>query len=413
MNEGQFSLQVASSFRPLLAPARYKGAWGGRASGKSVFYADLAILKTLQSKCSIVCVREFQSSIRESVHRLLSARIEEHGLAHLFKVQEQRILCPNGGRIIFVGMHDQTADRIKSLADYDIAWVEEAQTLSQKSLDILRPTIRKPGSEIWFSWNPSEPDDPVDLFLRSDNIPPNSIVVHANFKDNPWVPQVMLDEANYEQQRDPAKFNHVWLGEYQTRDDSLVFKHWKTIDFETPSDAEFLYGIDFGFSADPSAGVRCYVKGKQLFIDHEVYGHQVETADLPAFFLQLPEISRWVSIADSARPEHISHLKRNGIPKMMSAVKGQGSVEFGIDHIRSFDVFIHPRCVETIKEFSKYSYKVSKHTDHVLPELEQGNDHCLDSLRYALEPLRKKTERTKPVQPQNRNHQPSAGNWMG
>lgn len=392
----KLSVEVAEVFQPLLKPARYKGAHGGRASGKSVFLADLALIMGVRQKVDILACREFQKSMRESVHKLLESRIQTRGLGEYYTVQHDRIVSARGGRIVFVGLHDTTAQSIKSYDGFDVAWVEEAQTLSQRSLDILRPTIRKNGSELWFSWNPDEDTDPIDAFLRSPNRPADSIVVEACYQDNPWLPDVMREEAEYDQKRDPIKYAHVWLGQYQQRKDTLVFTHWRVEDFESDSSAEFLYGIDFGFSQDPSAGVRCYIRGKTLYIDHEVYGFHVETMDLPAFFTRLPGIERWTSIADSARPESISHLRRNGLPKILGAVKGKGSVEDGIDYLRGLDIVVHPRCERAIDELTHYSYKVSKQTDKILPEIEGGNDHIIDAVRYALEPHRRVAGVSKP-----------------
>lgn len=385
----KLQVPVAEVFKPLLKPARYKGAHGGRSSGKSVFFADLALVRGIQRKTDILACREFQKSMRESVHKLLESRIQALGLESHYTVQQDRILSAKGGRIVFVGLHDTTAHSIKSYADFDVAWVEEAQTLSQRSLDILRPTIRKDGSELWFSWNPSAATDPVDILLRSDDRPSDSIVVQANYTDNPWSPAVMIEEAAYDQKRDPSKFAHVWLGGYQQRKDALIFKNWRVDSFESDPYAEYLYGIDFGFAKDPSAGVRSYIKGRNLFVDYEVHGFGVETIDLPSFFLRLPGIERWTSVADSARPESISHLRNNGLPKIMGAVKGPGSVEDGIDYLRSFDIVVHPRCIHMIDELTHYSYKVSKQTELVLPEVEEGNDHCIDALRYGTEPARR------------------------
>lgn len=149
---------------PLLAPSRYKGAWGGRGSGKSHAFAEMMIeAHVMDQNRSSVCVREIQKSLNQSVKRLLENKITEMGADAYFEVQESVIKSRFGtGRIIFQGMQNHTADSIKSLEGYDCAWVEEAQSLSQRSLDLLRPTIRKPDSEIWFTWNPRQATDPVD-----------------------------------------------------------------------------------------------------------------------------------------------------------------------------------------------------------------------------------------------------------
>ncbi len=246
---------------PLLPPHRYKGAYGGRGSGKSHYFAE-ALIEALvmdQNKHA-VCIREVQSSIKMSVKRLLELKIIALGVDSYFEIQESQIKCRNGsGVIIFQGMQNHTADSIKSLEGFDICWCEESQSLSQRSLDLLRPTIRKEGSEIWFSWNPDKPTDPIDVLLRSDDLPRNSVVVRVNYMDNPWFPEVLQDEMEYDRRRDPDKHAHVWLGEYQQNSEARVFHNFVVEDFETPPDALHRLGIDFGYSQDPATMIRSHV----------------------------------------------------------------------------------------------------------------------------------------------------------
>lgn len=206
-------IETPEVFAPLLQPRRFKGAWGGRGSGKSHFFAGYLISRAVgQPGFRAVCIREIQKSLAQSVKQLVQDKIEAFGLAQQFDVLESEIRTPGGGLIVFQGMQNHTAQSIKSLEGFDVAWVEEAQSLSQKSLNLLRPTIRKEGSEIWFSWNPDNENDPVDKFLRI-RPPPNAIVVKANYADNPWLTTELLDEAEIDK-GDPDKFAHVWLGEY-------------------------------------------------------------------------------------------------------------------------------------------------------------------------------------------------------
>ncbi|MFZ9166307.1 MAG: PBSX family phage terminase large subunit, partial [Ilumatobacteraceae bacterium] len=173
-----------------------------------------------------VCVREVQKSLAQSVKRLLEMKIEQMGAGAYFEVQEAVIKSRKGdGLIIFQGMQNHTADSIKSLEGYDRAWVEEAQSLSQRSLDLLRPTIRTPGSELWFTWNPSHASDPVDVLLRGPTPPPDAVVIPVNYEDNPWFPDVLRDEMNYDRKRDPDKWQHVWRGDYLKNSEARVFKN--------------------------------------------------------------------------------------------------------------------------------------------------------------------------------------------
>lgn len=375
-------------FEPLLVPARYKGAKGGRGSGKSVFFASLLVEEHIydQNQAS-VCIREFQKSLEQSVKRLIEQMIEEMNAGWYFDVQDARILSKEGnGIIIFQGMQNHTSDSIKSLQGFHRAWVEEAQSLSQRSLDLLRPTIREPGSEIWFSWNPEKDTDPVDALLVGDDPPPDSVVVHADYTDNPFLPDVLRQEMEYDRSRDFEKYLHVWKGKYKKVSEAIVFKNWKEEEFETWEQAEFKFGADWGFAIDPTVLIRCYFRGeKDLYIDHEAHMVGCEITQLPDLFSQVPESDKWFIRADSSRPETISHMKSHGYPKCIPAQKGAGSVDDGIEFLRSFDIHIHPRCKETIKEFSSYQYKVDSKTDEVLPVLIDKDNHCIDAIRYAVE----------------------------
>jgi phage terminase large subunit len=338
--------------------------------------------------CSALCVREFQNSLGNSVKRTIELCIESLGVGHLFDVQRSTILRRGGSGIItFVGMRDHTADTIKSYANYDIAFVEEAQALSQLSLDLLRPTVRKPGSELWFAWNPRSAVDAVDRFLRVEK-PDGAIVVEVNWWGNRWFPDELKQEMEHDRKRNRDRYLHVWCGQYEQLSSRKVFKNWRIEEFEAPSSAHLRFGIDFGFAVDPTVGVRCYLDGRTLYVDHEVFAVGVETVDLPDFLLQLPDVEKWPSIADSSRPEHISHLRNNGLRKVQSSVKGAGSVDEGIAFLQGFDLVIHPRCHNTIREIGGYCYKVDE-SGKVLPKLQDKDNHVIDALRYACEGARR------------------------
>lgn len=376
---------------PLLKPARYKGAHGGRGSGKSHMFAELLIEEHVRDQNrNTVCVREIQKSLGQSVKKLLEIKIESLGVQKYFDVQDTVIKSRFGtGRIIFQGMQNHTADSIKSLEGYDCAWCEESQSMSQRSLDLLRPTIRKPGSELWFTWNPSKESDPIDVLLRGDRPPDDGVVVEVNYCDNPWFPDVLKDEMEYDQGRDYDKYLHVWMGQYVNNSDARVFKNWRVEEFETPGEAIPRYGADWGFSKDPTVLIRCWVEGLTLYIDHEAYMVGCEIVNTPDLFMTVPDSERFPIIADSARPETISHMRKNGFPKIMSAVKGAKSLIEGIEFLKNYDIVVHPRCKHTIDELTMYSYKVDPLTDQVLPDLEDKHNHLIDALRYACEAIRR------------------------
>lgn len=217
-------IEAAASFEPLLVPSRYKAAYGGRGSGKSQFYADLMIARAVKTRgFRALCCREVQKSLKESAKRLLEQKIQDHGLGHQFDVQVDGIKTPGGGLIAFAGLQDHTAESIKSYEGFDVAWVEEAQTVSARSWNLLRPTIRKPGSEIWASWNPRRPTDPVDITFRGDERPTDAIVVQANWDGNPWFPDELEMERLDCKRMQPDQYEHIWEGGYVTVAEGAYF----------------------------------------------------------------------------------------------------------------------------------------------------------------------------------------------
>ena len=361
-------------------------------------------------KTDVVCVREVQKSLSQSVKKLLDLKIEQYGLESAFESQSAKIICPHGGQIIFQGMQDHTADSIKSLEGYDIAWVEEAQSLSQRSLDLLRPTIRKEGSQLWFSWNPNLETDPVDALLRGDKAPPGAIVVQANYRDNPWLPEVLKAEIEYDRTRDPEKFAHVWLGEYQRNSEARVFKNWTVEEFDSPQSATFRLGADWGFAVDPSVLVRCWIDGKRLYVDHEAWMVGCEIDQLGDLFRRVPDAEKWFITADSARPETISYMQKHGFPKISAAIKGPKSVEEGVEFLKSFDIVVHPRCQHVIDELTMYSFETDPLTGTVLPKLADKHNHTIDALRYACEGARRAIKAKKQDAAPRKTY--GSGGWM-
>lgn len=404
-------IPTAAVFEPLLAPARYKGAHGGRGSAKSHFFAGLMVEENIAQQMDNVCLREVQKSLEFSVKKLIEQKIAAMNAGLYFDVQDKRILTARGGVIIFEGLQNHTAESIKSLEGFKRAWVEEAQSLSQRSLDILRPTIRSEDSEIWFSWNPRRPTDPVDALLRGERPPPGAVVVRSNWEDNPWFPDVLRAEMEYDRSRDPDKYAHIWLGEYERNSEARVFRNWTIEEFERPAGTIFRLGADWGFAIDPSVLVRCSIEGNRLYVDHEAYAIGCEIVNLPELFMSVPEAEKWPITADSARPETISHMQKHGFPKIRAAIKGKKSLEEGVEWLKSFDIVVHPRCRHLIDELTMYSYKVDPLTDEVLPLLEDKHNHVIDALRYACEGARR-AQSARPKQPDPAPPVPIPGGWM-
>ena len=388
----ELDFETAEWALPLLEPARYKGAKGGRSSGKSHFFAELAVVEMVEDPAlRFVCIREVQRSLKFSAKSLIEAKIRSLGVSHQFHILEREIRRIGGtGVMIFEGMQDHTADSLKSLEGFERAWVEEAQSLSKRSLELLTPTIRQEGSQIWFSWNPDDPADAIDQLLVS-HPPEDATVVHVNYLDNPFCPQVAKDEAARMARVDPDAYAHIWLGQYNTRSEAQVLHgKWIVDEFEPGADWDGPYhGADFGFAQDPTTLVRCYIHNRRLYVSHEAYRIGLEldhTAD--AWERSVGGYRGYVVRADSARPESISYLRRHGVPRIEPAPKWSGSVEDGIAHLRSYEqIIIHPRCKHAADEARHWSYKVDARTGDVLPKIESGNEHIWDAVRYALAPL--------------------------
>ena len=202
---------------------------------------------------------------------------------------------------------------------------------------------------------------------------------------------------DYDKSRDFDKYTHIWLGQYLSSSETRVFKNWKVEEFEEDKQAVLRFGADWGFSVDPTVLIRCYIEGRKLYVTHEAYRVGCEIVDTPSLFMTVPDSESWPITADSARPETISHLRKNGFPKIVSAVKGARSLEEGVEWLKSFDIIVHPRCKHVIDELTLYSYKTDPLTNQVIPVLEDKDNHLIDALRYACEGARRAMKSARPT----------------
>jgi phage terminase large subunit len=378
---------------------RYKAAYGGRGSAKSWAAGAAVIFRAFNETLHILCAREFQRSIADSVHHLLEVQIDRLGLAPYFDVQKTAIRCrTSGSSIIFAGLKYNIRS-LKSLEGVDLCWVEEAEAVSNDSWQHLIPTIRKPGSEIWATFNPDQENDPTyRRFVpgQPDFDPTRTKSELVSWRDNPALPDVLKAELEHLRRTDPDAYHHVWEGACWTRSDAQVFNgKWVIDDFEPVVGAHDAsknwqgpyFGADWGFATDPTALVRMWIDASTLYIEHEAYGVGVDIVKTPDLFDKVPNSRRYVIRADCSRPETISHVAQSGF-KCEAAQKWSGSVEDGISFLRGFEkIVIHPRCKHMAEEARLYSYKTDKLTGDVLPDLKPGHDHCWDAVRYGLEPM--------------------------
>ncbi len=385
---------------PKLIPAfegnyRYRCSHGGRGSAKTRTFALMTAIRGYMAAMNgqsgvILCAREYMNSLEESSMEEVKQAIRSvPWLNDFYELGEKyiRTKCRSVS-YVFAGLR-HNLDSIKSKARILIAWVDEAESVSEIAWTKLAPTVREAGSEIWVTWNPERDGSATDKRFRK-NPPDNAIVVEMNYDDNPWFPSVLEDERLNDQARlDSATYAWIWEGAYLENSDKQVLAN-KYVVQSFPDDLwqqadRLLFGADFGFAKDPNTLLRQFILNDCLYIEYEAYGVGVELDHMPEFYDKIPEARKWPIKADSARPETISYLKRQGF-NISAAKKWQGSVEDGITHLRGFkQIIIHPRCKETAKEARLYSYKTDRITGEVLPVILDANNHCFDAVRYGLD----------------------------
>ena len=389
---------------PVYIPSRYKVAHGGRGSSKSWSFAGLACVLGTQHKLRILCAREYQTSIRDSIYKLICDQIERLGLSRYYEIQAQAIFGVNGTEFIFAGIKTDPL-KIKSLESIDICLVEEAERVTEASWKYLIPTIRTKlgSSEIWIVFNPRDETDPTTKRYLIANRP-DMRRVEINWSDNPWFPAELQAERENDARRIiestddderaqlQADYDHVWEGKLQRNSDSAVFRRRVIIDsFGDPhEDHRIFFGADWGFANDPTCLIRFWVTenldhSQELWISHEAFGYGVEIDETPQLFDSIPGSRRWPIRADCARPETISYMARKSF-NISAAEKWPGSLEDGIAHLKGFiKIHIHERCKHMQEEARLYAYKVDRVTSDVLPIVVDAHNHGWDAVRYGLD----------------------------
>lgn len=391
-------IQLPPKLIPVFSgPARYRGAYGGRGSGKTRSFALMTAVWAYQHAKNgnsgvILCAREFMNSLDESSMEEVKSAIRSVGwLDAFFDIGEKYIRTRDGRvRYAFTGLR-HNIDSIKSKAKILLCWIDEAEGVSEVAYSKLLPTVREDGSEVWLSWNPEKDGSPTDKRFRK-GAPDHAKIVEINYNDNPWFPDVLEIERQADQERlDPATYAWVWEGAYLENSDSQVLAGKVRVEDFTPGDNWDgpYHGLDYGFAQDPTAATKCWIYDDCLYIEYEAGKVGLELDDTAAYLEQhMQGIGQHIVRADNARPESTSYLRRHGLPRVCSAPKWAGSVEDGIAHLRGYRwIVIHPRCTETIKETRMYSYKVDRLTGDVLPKIVDAHNHFIDSIRYAISPL--------------------------
>lgn len=381
-------------YDPPLGSVRERCAYGGRGSGKSWQFARALLVHGVARRLRVLCARQYQASMADSVHRILTDQIAAMGLGGFYYATEKSIIGENGTEFLFKGLK-RDIGQIKSIEGIDICWIEEAETVSKQSWRVLIPTIRKTGSEIWTTFNPFMSTDATYQRLVVKP-PPRSIVRHINYPANPWFPGSVLDDEQKELFRtDPEAHAHVWGGEPWARSDAQVLNGKWIIDDFTPDESwgDPYYGADWGFANDPTVIVKMWIRDRRLLIERDDGKPQLDNDATAQLFRDVLDDERRTIRADSARPETINEMVKRGL-RVVGVDKWPGSVADGISYLRSFDkIVIHSRCVRAVQEARLWRYRVDPKTDEVLPHLVDGFDHVWDGARYGLEPLIKKRPR--------------------
>lgn len=377
------NLKVANVYKPLWKNAKRRNyIYGGRGSGKSHDVAEYCLFRAYQSKIKVLCTRELQNSIADSVYSLLKNKIVDMHLDFFFTVYKDKIVGNNGSEFIFKGIHNNVSE-IKSMENISIAWLEESQSLSRESIDVIVPTIRAPGSILIFTFNPYKDNDPI--YMEMKNATEDDLVIKANYSDNPWFPEELRLEMERDKKNDYQKYLWVWEGECLGLSDAQIFRGKYVVEnFETPKNADFHFGADWGFANDPTTLVRSFIVGNDLYIDMCAGKVGCDLEDTPSLFNEVQGSSIYPIYADSARPETISFMRSKHY-NVIAAEKWNGSVEDGIQYLRSFScIHIHERCKAVAEEFDLYQYKVDRQTGEVLRVPVDKFNHYIDAIRYSL-----------------------------
>ncbi len=397
-------IQFTEHFTPLFIPTdphyktRFITYYGGRAGMKTWQVGRGILCRTQRQRMRVLCTREHQARIRDSVFELLRGQAYMLGISGFFDFRQTSILAANGSEIIFEGLSDFR--RKKGVEDIDLVWNEEGENTTEESWVAMEATIRKAGSQIITNFNTGQEEDFIyqELVVGAGQ---DHLTQLVTYLDNPWASEETIRSAERMKKKDPDAYAHIWLGQPWTRSDAQILNGcWRIDEMDIPKDEDGnitadgpYFGADFGFSSDAATLIKFWIIGRTkenpgiLYIEHEAYEHGVEVNDYPEFYDRIEGSRDHTIRADNSRPEIISHIKKKDF-KIVSAKKWDGSVKDGITFLRAFDeIVIHPRCKYTAQEARLWKYKTDRLTGDVLPVVIDANNHCFDAIRYGLQPL--------------------------
>lgn len=362
---------------------REAAVYGGRYSLKSHTVARYLLIRARLTKTRVACFREFQNSIADSSYQLLRDLIKQYNLNDFEATQNSIINKLNGSDFIFKGLWNNEQS-IKSLEGIDVAWVEEAQTVSEKSLEVLTPTVRKEGSQIIYTYNRLLEEDPVHNRLVMQGRP-NTLIINVNYDiaiKYGMMPDVILKEIEDDKEKRPALYKHKWLGEPHSLE-RKIYKDWAFID-SIPHEARLeRYGVDFGYSNDPTAIVAVYKYNGGLIQDEITYQKGLSNKQIADILKNVPKA---LVIADSAEPKSIDEITSYGI-SIMPTKKGADSINQGIQYVQDQRISVTKRSINLIKEYQNYLWIIDR-DGKIINEPSPIYNHCMDAIRYAINSLR-------------------------
>lgn len=388
---------IPEKLEPLLFPKKKKIVYGGRGSGKTRTIASILTERIRYDDRRVFCLREHMLSIQDSSHMELCDEARRRGVSGSQIYAGEKVFRSKvgKGRALYAGLQKNIIN-VKGKAGVDDSWVDEAENVSLNSWSVLEPTIRKAGSEQWISFNPRFESDPtwteqvapyVDKMVDGVYEDEHTLIIECNWRDNPWFTEELCVQKDKMKERDNDRYLWIWEGKFkQSSTEQVMGGKWMVDEFEPGDDWEGpFFGADFGFSQDPSTLVKMWIHDENLYIEREAYKVGVEISEMREFYNRIPGVDNNKIWADCARPETISHLKKQEKFNIEGAPKWTGSVEDGIAHVRMYKkIVIHRRCKWAVHEAINYKHKVDPLTEQILTDIIDKDNHIWDAVRYGL-----------------------------